>query len=82
MTCSCSRLHFEPNYEDYYLQEKLSDVILLVLAEDSTGHKRKRDDAEAETMALDAAPSSSLRFPGHSMVLLAFSNYCKAKVSF
>jgi hypothetical protein len=52
-----------PNYEEYFMQETLSDVSIVIVE---------------ETTAVDEAEQRLL--PGHSMVLVAFSSYCKAKV--
>jgi hypothetical protein len=55
---------FVPNNEEYYLQERHSDVAISITDE-------------------TAAPGDAAlarRLPGHSMVLVAFSSYCKAKV--
>lgn len=55
---------FVPDYDDYFRQETHSDVSLLIT-----------DDA-----AVSGDASLARRLPGHSMVLVPFSDYCRAKV--
>lgn len=57
---------FTPDFGAYYRNERFSDCDIEVLEDNAeVGEKRKR----------------GLTIPGHSMVLVAFSNYCKVKVS-
>uniref|UniRef100_A0A383W8E4 BACK domain-containing protein n=1 Tax=Tetradesmus obliquus TaxID=3088 RepID=A0A383W8E4_TETOB len=55
---------FVPDYDDYFRQETHSDVSLLIT-----------DDA-----AVSGDASLARRLPGHSMVLVPFSDYCRAKL--
>lgn len=58
--------HFAINVEDQFLNTRFSDVDIEIVEEGvQLGSKRRR----------------SLTIPGHSMVLMGFSNYCKVKVS-
>ncbi|KAF6262080.1 hypothetical protein COO60DRAFT_1458818 [Scenedesmus sp. NREL 46B-D3] len=52
-----------PDYEEYYSQETHSDVSIVITDE----------EASSEEAAVER------RLPGHIMVLVAFSKYCKAK---
>lgn len=60
--------YFAPNsnLETYFSKESFSDAVIEIIEEDAQpGDKRKRP----------------LTLPGHSMVLIAFSGYCRVKVS-
>jgi hypothetical protein len=63
---------FTPDYEHLYMQEDLSDVTLAIRDENETtgaaGQKRKRK-------------STARTLPGHCVLLLGHSGYCKAKVN-
>lgn len=55
-----------PDFESHFHSEKFSDVDIEIVEETlGPGHKRKWEST----------------IPGHSMVLMAFSNYCKVKVT-
>ena len=56
-----------PDLAEFFDTETLSDVKLLLFEEADAGTKGKRKREE-------------ITLPGHSMVLVAFSTYCKAKV--
>lgn len=61
---------FTPDYEHLYMQEKLADVKLVIKDENeaaAAGQKRKRK-------------STARTLPGHGLLLLGHSGYCKAKV--
>jgi hypothetical protein len=63
--------HFTPDYEHLYMQEEFSDVTLVIQDErdaTSAGAKRKRK-TNVRTM------------PGHCLLLLGHSGYCKTKAS-
>jgi hypothetical protein len=64
--------HFVPDYEHLYLQEEYSDVTLVISDENeaaaAAGQKRKRK-------------STARTVPGHCVLLLGHSGYCKAKVN-
>jgi hypothetical protein len=66
-----SMAHFTPDYEHLYMQEEFADVQLVIQDESeatTAGQKRKRK-ATAHTL------------PGHCVLLLGHSGYCKAKAS-
>lgn len=56
---------FVPDHEEYFLSDRFSDVTLVIEDESRALGKHKRDKT----------------LPGHSMVLMPFSNYFKTKVS-
>ncbi|WIA20819.1 hypothetical protein OEZ85_005174 [Tetradesmus obliquus] len=61
---------FTPDYEHLYMQEKLADVKLVIKDENeaaAAGQKRKRK-------------STARTLPGHGLLLLGHSGYCKAKL--
>lgn len=61
---------FTPDYEHLYMQEEFSDVKLVIKDEIETaaaGQKRRRK-------------STARTIPGHCLLLLGHSGYCKAKV--
>jgi hypothetical protein len=53
-----------PDYEEFFLQETHANVTIVILDE----------------FASSVEAAVYCRLPGHSMVLVAFSQYCKAKV--
>uniref|UniRef100_A0A383W349 BACK domain-containing protein n=1 Tax=Tetradesmus obliquus TaxID=3088 RepID=A0A383W349_TETOB len=61
---------FTPDYEHLYMQEEFSDVKLVIKDESETtaaGQKRRRK-------------STARTIPGHCLLLLGHSGYCKAKL--
>ncbi|WIA20820.1 hypothetical protein OEZ85_005175 [Tetradesmus obliquus] len=61
---------FKPDYEHLYMQEEFSDVKLVIKDESETtaaGQKRRRK-------------STARTIPGHCLLLLGHSGYCKAKL--
>jgi hypothetical protein len=70
-------LHLLPDFGDYYMQEKHSDVEILIEEEsEAMGRKRRKEDDGEEA----EGPVDTRKLFWHSMVLLAFSKYFKAKV--
>lgn len=61
---------FAADFESYFLNEKLSDVSLVLREED--GRKRRRRSVKDH--------DEEIVLPGHSMVLLASSGFCRTKV--
>eukprot|EP00879_Flechtneria_rotunda_P002643 GHRR01002846.1.p1 GENE.GHRR01002846.1~~GHRR01002846.1.p1 ORF type:complete len:494 (+),score=174.69 GHRR01002846.1:592-2073(+) len=68
-----------PDYSDLYNSEPLSDISIVLHEEPccsqpiSACNKEKEPDADAQSL-------QHITLPGHSMVMLGFSTYCKTKV--
>jgi hypothetical protein len=74
---------FLPDFSDYFKQEELSDVTVKLDEEQAaacsgslSGEKRKAPEPEDE----EQGNLQCITIPGHSMVLVAFSTFFKAKV--
>lgn len=68
---------FVPDFGEYFSKVALSDVDISIVEKP----KKPSSDNNGDDEALSKHQNEGARIPGHSMVLAAFSNYCKTQVS-
>lgn len=64
---------FAADFESCFSKKKLSDVTLVLREED-------RRERELYSVVVKTGSTGVITLPGHSMVLLAYSGFCKTKV--
>jgi hypothetical protein len=74
---------FLPDFSEFFRKDELSDVNVLLEEDDAAGSTVSRAGEKRKAPEADEVDGNLQRtaIPGHSMVLVAFSTYFKAKVS-